>query len=1690
LPASGDAPASFTTPAAALTDTTVADFAAGSGPCMIDNQLGDGEVSLAPALNDDFNGTSLSSSAWSVHQWGSGSASASGGSLTVDGVAVFSNTSYSAGSALDFVATFPAATPFVHVGFAGSNPPFNDAPWALFSTGTSGTALQTRVWLVGGSFLDYTIPGSYLGAPHHYRIEWTASAINFLIDGILVHSEPALISGTMAVGASKYNTGGANLTVDWLRVSPYTSPCVFLSRVLDAGGTATWSNASWNADLPASTGLTIEVRTGNSPTPDDGTWSAFASLSNGASVGATGRYLQYRATLSTTDPSQTPVLRDISFAYSSTADTTPPVITALAATAHNDGTATVSWTTDEPADSQVAYGTSSGSLLSGSGSSSLVTNHSVTLTGLSPTTTYYYRVSSTDASANAATLPLIADPPASFATPSATLTDTTVADFSAGSGTNTYVSKTADGEVILAPTVGAEFSGGPGLPTGWSSTPWTGGTSTVGAGVLTVDGALAATNAYYDSGRAIEFVATFGGASFEHVGFGQLLQSTAESWAMFSTFNTTNSLYARTDNNGTMTDTLIPGSFIGSAHRYRIEWTTSAVSYYVDGSLVHTDSVSIGATLRPIVSDYDNLGPVVTVDWLRMTPYATPATFLSRVFDGGEPVSWIGLSWTADLPAGTTLTMSARTGNTPTPDDGSWSAFRPVSSSGDPVGAASRYVQYEATLSTSDPDQTPTLRDVTLTYGVPVLDHLVLSPASSTIASGYSQAYTAEGFDVHGNSLGDVTGSTTFTISGSGSCTLASCTTNAAVDHTVTGTDGAASGTATLTVTPGTATQIAIDAGNGQSATVGTAVSTAPSVIVKDQYGNPVAGVSVTFAVGTGGGSLTAGSATTNASGIAAVGSWTLGTTAGSNTLTATSTGLTGSPLTFTATGSVGTASKLAITTSAQTTTAGVTSGTITVQIQDQYGNAVNQTGSARTVNLTTSSTGGVFRDTGDTTTITSVTIPVGSNSASFKYKDTVAGTPTITAATTSPTTLTSATQSETTLAGTATQIAIDAGNGQSATVGTSVSIAPSVIVKDQYGNPVAGVSVTFAVGTGGGSLTAGSATTNASGIAAVGSWTLGTTAGSNTLTATSTGLTGSPLTFTATGSVGTATQYLVSSSSYSPIAGGAVTISAQLADTYGNSVSTSGLVVTWSESGSGGSFATGTSTTNASGLATVSFTAGTAAGTAYTVTGTDTSSRTGTSSPITTLAGVLDHLVLSPSTATVNPGVGQTYTAEGFDAHGNDLFDVTPATTFTIAGGTCTGTSCTSTIAGDHTVTGTDGTAHGTATLTITGVQGVVTGATYVALTPNRILDTRSGNGLSGPFTNHAARTFGVSGRGGVPANATAVTGNLTVTGQTSSGYLFIGPVATNDPTSSTLNFPVSDDRANGVTVALGAGGTLSITFVAPASGPIAHVIFDVTGYFTPDSSGSTYLALNPARILDTRSGTGLAGPFSNHVARTFGVSGHGGVPANATAVTGNLTVTGQTSSGYLFIGPAATDDPTSSTLNFPVADDRANGVTVALGAGGTLSVTFVAPAPGPIAHVIFDVTGYFVPGTSGATYVPLNPSRILDTRSGTGLSGPFSNHAARTFGVSGIGVIPSNATAVTGNLTVTGQTSNGYLFVGPVATNDPTSSTLNFPVADDRANGVTVALGAGGTLSVTYVSDPGATTHVIFDVTGYFTH
>ena len=136
--------------------------------------------------------------------------------------------------------------------------------------------------------------------------------------------------------------------------------------------------------------------------------------------------------------------------------------------------------------------------------------------------------------------------PQTFTTTAAagTFTDSTVADFSAGTpGTATYVGQTANGEVLLAPTVGAEFAGSS-LPAGWTATPWsTGGTATVANGQLTVNGARAGTVALFTRGRSVEFVATFSGSANQHVGFGVNFSSAP--WAIFST-NTGNGLWART----------------------------------------------------------------------------------------------------------------------------------------------------------------------------------------------------------------------------------------------------------------------------------------------------------------------------------------------------------------------------------------------------------------------------------------------------------------------------------------------------------------------------------------------------------------------------------------------------------------------------------------------------------------------------------------------------------------------------------------------------------------------------------------------------------------------------------------------------------------------------------------------------------------------------------------------------------------------------------------------------------------------------------------------------------------------------------------------------------------------------------------------------------------------------------------
>jgi hypothetical protein len=301
-------------------------------------------------------------------------------------------------------------------------------------------------------------------------------------------------------------------------------------------------------------------------------------------------------------------------------DSTPPVISDVAASSDSENTASISWATDELSDSSVQYGLTPSSLEFNVAASALTTAHSIQLTGLAADTIYYYRVTSADAFGNSSTYPVAGDPPASFRTPADRLVDTSVEDFGAGTLDSCYVAQTADGEVILSPTYGTEFYGTE-LPVDWF---FSGGTSTVNNGVLTVDGGRSGINTLYDAGHSLEIVATLAPGENQFLGFG--ITFSEAPYAIFD--NTGAGLRVHTlGNAGGDSITGLSSSLLGTPHRYRIDWNSDSVAYYVDGTLVASHDIAITAQMRPLSFDRNTGGGQLTLDWLHMTPYGSPCTF-------------------------------------------------------------------------------------------------------------------------------------------------------------------------------------------------------------------------------------------------------------------------------------------------------------------------------------------------------------------------------------------------------------------------------------------------------------------------------------------------------------------------------------------------------------------------------------------------------------------------------------------------------------------------------------------------------------------------------------------------------------------------------------------------------------------------------------------------------------------------------------------------------------------------------------------------------------------------------------------------------------------------------------------------------------------------------------------------------
>ncbi|NNM96238.1 MAG: hypothetical protein HKL89_01330 [Candidatus Dormibacteraeota bacterium] len=370
--------------------------------------------------------------------------------------------------------------------------------------------------------------------------------------------------------------------------------------------------------------------------------------------------------------------------------------------------------------------------------------------------------------------------------------------------------------------------------------------------------------------------------------------------------------------------------------------------------------------------------------------------------------------------------------------------------------------------------------------------------------------------------------------------------------------------------------------------------------------------------------------------------------------------------------------------------------------------------------------------------------------------------------------------------------------------------------------------------------------------------------------------------------------------------------------------------------------------------------------------------------------------------------------------------------------------------------------------------------GAAYTALEPTRLLDTRLAGAALGP---RGSTSLAVTG-GSVPADATAVAVNVTVTDTTAASYLTVYPAGVAPPMISNLNWSPGQTVANLVIVPVGSGGEVEFYNYAGST----DLVVDLEGYFAPELTGSTvgaYLALTPARIADTRVGSGYpaAGtPLGPGASLAVQVAGVGGVPATGvSAALLNVTVSNPAAAGYLTVFPTGLARPTASNLNWVKGQTLANRVVVPLGSGGQISLYNQSGTT----NVVVDVDGYFSSGTVSSNtlslFSALSPVRVLDTRQ---TNSPLGAAASVTVQMGGVAGIAASASAVVANVTATDTTADSYLTVYPGGP-PPLASDLNWSAGETVPNLTVAGLSASGTLSI---YNHAGSVAVVVDVFGYF--
>ena len=387
---------------------------------------------------------------------------------------------------------------------------YNSAPWIIFST-FQGGQLYARTATEGGQSFDTPLPGNWFGASHRYRIDWNAANTVFWIDGTVVATNPAAPTGMLRPLISDLNVGGGSVAVTSIDMFTSVSQADFSGNSLPA---------NW---------FSTPLSSGGSASVTNGTLTVDGALAGSNSVYSSGTGLEFVATF-TGDPWQ-----HIGFGV------------------------------DYNSAPWIIFSTFQGGQLYARTATSGGQSVDTPIPGNWFGAPHRYRIEwnpvdvvfSIDGkvvAANAATIGTNLHP--------------LISDLNSGGG-----SLTVSRMEVIAPIFHRDFSP-MSLSAGWSSGSWSpGGSASMSNGILTVDGALAGSNALYGPARSLEFVATFTGDAWQHIGFG--LDYDSGPWIMFSTFQG-GQLYARTrTQDGQGIDTPIPGNWFGTSHIYRIDWTST-----------------------------------------------------------------------------------------------------------------------------------------------------------------------------------------------------------------------------------------------------------------------------------------------------------------------------------------------------------------------------------------------------------------------------------------------------------------------------------------------------------------------------------------------------------------------------------------------------------------------------------------------------------------------------------------------------------------------------------------------------------------------------------------------------------------------------------------------------------------------------------------------------------------------------------------------------------------------------------------------------------------------------------------------------------------------------------------------------------------------------------------------------------